>query len=328
MYNYKDLGLVNMSKMMKKANENGYAVPAFNFISIEQFNGIIDALIEKKSPVILIVSPNLLRQLGGEMIAGIARAGVDRMKNEGVDCQIALHLDHGMSYEHCVHAIDCGFSSVMIDGSALSFDENVALTKKVVDYAHAKDVSVEGELGVLSGSEESIENGDCEHSVKSHYTDPTMVEEFVAKTGVDCLAISIGTCHGLVKMQPLPDGSLPELRYDILEDVNNRLPNYPIVLHGSSAIEKKYVDMINTYGGNLAQTVGIPEEQVAKAAKMGIAKVNIASDGWISALALTRKILSENPDAIDSRVFTLKIRPELKELYMHKITLLGSENRL
>ncbi len=328
MYKYQDLGLVNMIEMMDKANKNGYAIPAFNFISVEQFNGIIDALIEKKSPVILIVSPNLLRQLGGEIIARIAQSGVDRMKNEGIEGQIALHLDHGMTYEQCVHAIDCGFSSVMIDGSALPFDENVALTKKVVEYAHERNVSVEGELGVLAGSEESIGEDDSNHNKDSKYTDPDMVEEFVKKTGVDCLAISIGTCHGLVKMLPNEDGTLPELRYDILEKVNTLLPNYPIVLHGSSSIDQKYVDMINAYGGCLDQTVGIPEVQVAKAAQLGIAKVNIASDGWISALALTRKILSENPSAIDSRVFTLKIRPELKELYMHKIEIFGSENKL
>ena len=325
MYTYKELGLQNTAEMFRKAYREGYAVPAFNFISIEQFNAIIDAVIEKRSPVILLASPNLHRQLGAEMLARISQSGVDRLKNEGVgEIPVALHLDHGMTYEQCVHAIETGFSSVMIDGSALPFEENIAITKKVVDYAHSHDVTVEGELGVLAGKEEQ---NSAEKNSALKYTDPEKVEEFVRQTGVDSLAISIGTNHGLVKMKANPDGTLPDLRFDILQEVEKRVPEFPIVLHGSSSIPAKYVEMINQYGGHLEKTVGIPEEQISRAAQMAVCKVNIASDGWIGALALTRKILSENPGAIDSRVFTLKVRPELAELYKHKIDVMGSGNK-
>ncbi len=323
MYQYSELGFVNTKEMFRKAYDGGYAVPAFNFISIEQLNAIMDACGKKQSPVIFIVSPNLRNQLGYEMIARVAQAGVDRLKNEERGVPVALHLDHGMTYEQCVSAIEGGFSSVMIDGSALPFEENIALTKKVVEYAHRFDVTVEGELGVLSGQEEE---GD-EKKIAGYYTDPAMVEEFVRRSGVDSLAVSVGTCHGLVKLKPNPDGSLPELRYDLLEDIQRRLPGFPIVLHGASTILPKYVTMINTYGGKLEQAVGIPEDQISKAAKMAVCKVNIASDGWIAALALTRKILAESPAAIDSRVFTLKVRPELAALYEHKIDVMGSENK-
>lgn len=325
MYHYQELGLQNTKAMFEKAYREGYAVPALNFVSIEQFNAIMDAVKEKHSPMILLASPNLHRQLGAEMLARICQSGVDRLRNEGVgEVPVALHLDHGMTYEHCVRAIETGFSSVMIDGSALSFEENVALTQKVVEYAHAHGVTVEGELGILSGAEEA---GGEDHGHSSQYTDPAFVEEFVHRTGVDSLAISIGTCHGLVKMKPLKDGTLPELRYDILEDIQRRVPGFPIVLHGSSTIPVKYVQMINQYGGKLEETAGIPEDQVTKASKLAVCKVNIASDGWLSALALTRKILAENPAAIDSRVFTLKVRPELAELYKHKIDVMGSEGK-
>ncbi len=324
MYDYKELGLSNTKKMFEKAYREGYAVPALNFVSIEQFNAIIDACKEKRSPVILLASPNLHRQLGAEILARIAQSGVDRLRNEGAgEVPVALHLDHGMTFEQCMHAIEYGFSSVMIDGSALPFEDNIALTKKVAAYAHERDVTVEGELGVLSGAEEA----GAHDSGFSNFTDPAMVEEFVRRTNVDSLAISIGTSHGLVKMKPNPDGTLPDLRFDILADIAKRLPGFPIVLHGASTILPKYVEMINRYGGKLDETIGIPEEQVSKAAKMAVCKVNIASDGWIGALALTRKILAENPSAIDSRVFTLKVRPELADLYLHKIDVMGSANK-
>ncbi len=324
MYKYQDLGLTNIDEMMAKAYREGYAIPAFNFISIEQYSGIIDAISELKSPVMLLVSPNLLRQLGGTIIGRISQSGVDRMKEMGLNPEISLHLDHGMKYEDCVEAINYGFSSVMIDGSALSFEDNIALTKKVVDYAHSRGVSVEGELGVLSGAEEEGEHAND----SSKYTDPKKVEEFVRRTDVDCLAISIGTSHGLVKMKADKNGNLPELKYEILKEIEKNVPNFPIVLHGSSALIPKYMKMINDYGGNIPNSVGIPEEQVAKVAKMAVCKVNIASDGWVTALGLTRKILAENPASIDSRVFTLKVRPALKEVYINKIKLLGSENKL
>ena len=324
MYTYKELGFVNTEAMFRKAYAEGYAVPAFNFISIEQINGIFDACIAKRSPLILLASPNLHRQLGHEMMARVCQAGVDRVIHSGCGIPVALHLDHGMSYEHCVTAVENGFSSLMIDGSALPFDENVFLTLRVVEYAHGHGVTVEGELGVLAGSEEAGGN----EKEASQYTDPAMVKEFVDRSGVDSLAISIGTSHGLVKMKPNHDGSLPELRFDILAEVGRLLPGFPIVLHGASAIPTVYVDMINQYGGRIAGAAGIPEGQVSRAAAMAVCKVNIASDGWISALALTRKILAENPGAIDSRVFTLKIRDHLAKLYGHKIDIMGSANRI
>ncbi len=323
MYNYRDLGLVNTKEMFEKAYKDKYAVPAFNFISIEQFNAIFDAVIEKRSPLILLASPNLHKQLGFELIARLAQSGVDRLRNIGIDLPVALHLDHGMNFEQCVKAIEYGFSSVMIDGSMLPFEENIALTKKVVDYAHARCVTVEGELGTIAGEEEGV-------SIKTNgqYTDPAMVEEFVERTKVDSLAISIGTSHGLVKIKANPDGTFPELRYDILEEIEKRLPGFPIVLHGASTISSEYVEMINKYGGKIEAAMGIPEEQIAKAAKMAVCKINIASDGWICAMAHTRRILAENPSAIDSRIFTLKIRPILAELYKKKIEIMGSSNRI
>jgi len=219
---------------------------------------------------------------------------------------------------------------LMIDGSALPFEENAALTEKTAAYAHRHGITVEAELGVLSGAEESGEGGQTE----SLYTDPAKVEEFVKRTGCDSLVHrcinyrAIGTCHGLVKIKPDPDGNLPELRYDILEDVMRRVPGFPIVLHGASAIDPRFVDMINTYGGHIEAVAGIPEEQITRASRMGVCKVNIATDGWISALANTRKILAENPGAIDSRIFTLKNRELLKEVYLHKIDVMGSAGRL
>ncbi len=324
MYHYTELGQVNTKDMFQKAYKEGYAVPAFNFVSIEQFNAIIDAVMEKHSPVILLASPNLHRQLGFEMLARIVQSGIDRIHNCGMDIPVALHLDHGMTFRQCVDAVEFGFSSIMIDGSALPFEENIALTEKTVAYAHRHGVTVEAELGVLSGAEESGE----EEQAESLYTDPAMAEEFVKRTGCDSLAISIGTCHGLVKIKPDPNGNLPELRYDILEDVMRRVPGFPIVLHGASAIDPRFVDMINAYGGHIEAVAGIPEEQITKASRMGVCKVNIATDGWISALANTRKILAENPGAIDSRIFTLKNRDLLREVYLHKIDVMGSADRL
>ena len=323
-YSYKDLGLVNTAEMFRKAYDGGYTVPAFNFISIEQMNAIIDAVIEKNSPVILLASPNLHRQLGHEMIARVVQAGVDRIAHEGLTIPVALHLDHGMSYEHCELAVENGFSSIMIDGSVKPFEENIALTKQVAEYAHAHDVTVEAELGTLSGAEES---GEEEPGHESKYTDPLRAEEFIRRSGCDSLAVSVGTCHGLVKMKPGPDGTLPGLRFDILEHIRTNCPGFPLVLHGASNIAPEYVEMINAHGGHIEQTAGIPDDQIRRAAKTNVCKVNIATDGWICALAHTRRILDENPGAIDSRVFTLKTRPLLKELYMHKIDIMGSENK-
>lgn len=323
MYSYEELGLVNTREMFQKAYREKYAVPALNFVTIEQLNGMIDAVIEARSPVILLVSPNLHRQLGYEMTARLAQVAADRIKESGLDIPIALHLDHGMTYEQCVEAIQEGFSSVMIDGSKLPFEENIALTKKVVEYAHAHNVTVEAELGILKGKEEVGTEGVDE----TMYTDPVMAVDFIERSGCDSLAISIGTCHGLVKMVPREDGTFPELRYDILQYISEKKPGFPIVLHGCSNISQKYVDMINVHGGHIEKTAGIPDEQVKKASKLAVCKVNIATDGWICGLANTRRILDEETGAIDSRCFTLKIRPLMKELYLHKIEIMGSANR-
>lgn len=321
MYEYKELGLVNLKKMLREAYEGGYAVPALNFISVEQLNAIIDAMLIKESPVILLASPNLGHQLGFSMIARMAQAAADRITAEGKDVPLALHLDHGMSFEDCRKAIDYGFSSVMIDGSTLPVDENAALTARVVEYGHRYNVTVEAELGVLSGKEENLAT---EHKQRQSYTDPGLVESFVKQTNADCLAVSIGTNHGLVKMRPGPDGTLPPLRFDILGEIEKRLPGFPIVLHGASAIIPRYIDMINEFGGDVRNSQGIPVEQVAQAAEGAICKVNIASDGWIAAMALTRKILAEKKDSIDCRSFTLPIRRELSMLYQEKMDMLGS----
>lgn len=324
MAHYKYFGFTNLELMLEKAYKEKYAVGAFNFISVEQLNGIADALIEKKSPAILLASPNLCQQYEFEMIVRMAQAAVDRISHHGIAPQVALHLDHGMTFKHCETAIANGFSSVMIDGSSLPFYENIRITKQVVDFAHQYGVSVEGELGVVSGAEEIGMDAVAEN----YYTDADQVKEFVEETGVDCLAISIGTCHGLVKMKPLANGSLPELKFSILDKISELLPGFPIVLHGASNIPTAYVDMINQYGGSISQTIGIPDAQIKKAVEKAVCKVNIASDGWITGLALTRKILSENPAAIDSRVFKNKIRPFMKDLYLDKIELFGSAGKL
>lgn len=320
---YQELGLENLNEMLHKAYRERYAVPAFYPISIEQFNAIGDAIIETRSPLIILASPNLLRQLEPEMLASLAEGLVRRLRKNGVTSPVALHLDHGHTYEECVHAIESGFSSVMIDGSLLPFEENIALTQKVVAYAHPRGVSVEAELGILSGKEEDKEQA----VATSLYTDPEKAVEFIRRSGCDALAVSIGTQHGLVKMKPNPDGTLPELRFDILDQIARKAPCFPLVLHGSSNIDHRFVEMINRYGGHVEETIGIPDKEIEKAAKKAVCKVNIATDGWICALAHTRRILAEHPEAIDSRVFTLKTRDELKQLYLHKINLLGSADR-
>ncbi len=318
---YSDLGFVNTSEMLKAAYNGGYAVPALNFISIEQLNAIFDACSQKRSPVILLGSPKLCSQFEPRMLARMAQAAKERVSRNGLDLPVVLHLDHGLCYDHCVTAVRNGFSSVMIDGSALPFEENVALTRQVAEYAHAYGATVEGEIGVL-------ESEDVNRFNRCSYTDPDQAAEFVQKTGVDSLAVSIGTSHGMVKYHPNLDGSYPELRYDILNRISALLPGFPLVLHGASCLPYKYIEMINRYGGKIGHTAGIPDEQIAQAARLGVCMVNIASDGWLAALAITRKTLAENPTAIDGRVYSMQVRPELKELYCHKIDILGSAGKV
>lgn len=319
MTSYKDLGLVNTKEMFAKAMKGGYAIPAYNFNNMEQMQAIIQACVETKSPVILQVSSGARKYANSNLLRNMARGAVEYAHELGYDIPITLHLDHGDTYELCVDCIENGFSSVMIDGSHLPYDENVALTKKVCEYAHKHGVTVEGELGVLAGVEDEVSH---EHS---NYTQPEEVEDFVKKTGVDSLAISIGTSHGATKFRPEQctrnaDGVLipPELRFDILAEIEKRIPGFPIVLHGSSSVPVEYTKMIEQFGGVMKDTVGIPESQLRKAAKSAVCKINIDSDGRLAMTAMIRKVFAEKPSEFDPRKYLGPARDELKKLYMHK----------
>jgi len=328
MTSYKDLGLVNTKDMFAKAVKGGYAIPAYNFNNMEQMQAIIMACVETKSPVILQVSSGARKYANSNLLRNMARGAVEYAHELGYDIPIVLHLDHGDSFELCVDCIENGFSSVMIDGSHLPYDENVALTKKVCEYAHKHGVTVEGELGVLAGVEDEVSH---EHS---NYTQPEEVEDFVKKTGVDSLAISIGTSHGRTKFTPAQctknaDGVLipPPLRFDILEQIEKRIPGFPIVLHGSSSVPHEYVEQIEKYGGHLPDSVGIPEEQLRKAAKSAVCKINIDSDGRLAMTAAIRKVFATKPEEFDPRKYLGPARDELKKLYAYKnINVLGSAN--
>ena len=326
MTSYKELGLVNTRDMFAKAVKGGYAIPAYNFNNMEQMQAIISACVETKSPVILQVSKGARDYANMNLLRNMAKGATEYAHELGYDIPIVLHLDHGDSFETCKECIDNGFSSVMIDGSSLPYDENVAVTKKVVDYAHQFDVTVEGELGVLAGIEDDVQ------AETSHYTQPSEVIDFVSKTGVDSLAISIGTSHGAFKFTAEQctrnkDGILvpPPLRFDILKEIEKKLPGFPIVLHGSSSVPQEYVKIINEYGGKLKDSVGIPEEQLREASKSAVCKINIDSDGRLAMTAMIRKYLAEHPDAFDPRKYLAPAREALKKMYMHKnIDVLGS----
>ena len=332
MVSYKELGLVNTRKMFAKAVDGGYAIPAFNFNNMEQMQAIIMAAVETKSPVILQVSKGARNYANQTLLRYMAQGAVEYAKELGcAHPEIVLHLDHGDSFELCKSCIDMGFSSVMIDGSALPYDENVALTRKVVDYAHQYDVTVEGELGVLAGVEDEVA------AEESHYTKPEEVIDFVTKTGVDSLAISIGTSHGAYKFTPEQctvdpaTGRLvpPPLAFDVLEAIEQKLPGFPIVLHGSSSVPQDEVDTINKYGGSLKAAVGIPEEQLRKAAKSAVCKINIDSDSRLAMTAAIRKAFAEKPAEFDPRKYLGPARDNMKKLYMHKIiNVLGSNDKL
>jgi fructose-bisphosphate aldolase class II len=326
MTSYKELGLVNTKEMFAKAVKGGYAIPAYNFNNMEQLQAIIMACVETKSPVILQVSKGARDYANMNILRNMARGATEYATELGCSIPVVLHLDHGDSFETCKECIDNGFSSVMIDGSHFPYDENVALTKKVVEYAHQFGVTVEGELGVLAGIEDEVS------SAVSHYTQPSEVIDFVSKTGVDSLAISIGTSHGANKFTPEQctrnaEGVLipPALRFDILEEIEKKLPGFPIVLHGSSSVPMEYVNMINQYGGKLKDSVGIPEEQLRLASKSAVCKINIDSDARLAMTALIRKVLSDKPGEFDPRKYLGPARAELKKMYMHKnIDVLGS----
>jgi fructose-bisphosphate aldolase class II len=319
---YTDLGLVNTKEMFQKALEGRYAVPAYNFNNMEQLQGIILGCVESRSPVILQVSGSARKYANPTLLKYMAMGAVQMAKDAGADIPIALHLDHGDSFELARSCIDSGFSSVMLDGSHHPFDKNAEITKQVVDYAHEREVTVEGELGVLAGVEDEVS-----HEV-SHYTKPEEVEEFVAGTGVDSLAISIGTSHGAYKFKVKPGEKVPSLRFDILEEVARRVPLFPIVLHGASAVVPEYVRMINRFGGNMEDAVGIPEEQLRKAADSAVCKINIDSDGRLAMTAVIRKILAENPAEFDPRKYLGPAREELiKMVKLKNEKVLGSAGR-
>lgn len=316
---YKDLGLVNSKELFSKAVQGGYAIPAYNFNNLEQMQAILMACVETKSPVILQVSSGARKYANATLLRNMAKGAVEYVKELGYEIPIVLHLDHGDTFELCKDCIDNGFSSVMIDGSHHSYEENVALTKKVVEYAHPRGVTVEGELGVLAGVEDDVV------AEKSTYTQPEEVEDFVKKTGVDSLAISIGTSHGANKFTPEQctrneDGVLipPMLRFDILEEIEKRIPGFPIVLHGSSSVPQQEVETINKYGGALKDAVGIPEEWLRRAAKSAVCKINIDSDGRLAMTAAIRKTMAEKPGEFDPRKYLGPARDSLKELYKHK----------
>jgi len=312
MHSYKDLGLVNTKDMYAKAIGGKYGIPGYNFNNMEQLQAIITACVETKSPVVLQVSSGARKYANQILLRHMAAGAMDIVKSAGSNIPVALHLDHGDSYELCVSCVESGFSSVMIDGSGLSFEENIALTKKVVEYAHQHDVTVEGELGVLAGIEDEVSHE------KTHYTKPEEVEEFVSKTGVDSLAISIGTSHGAYKFKLVSGEEVPPLRFDILHEVEKRLPGFSIVLHGSSSVVPEYVDMINKYGGKLENAVGVPEDQLRKAAESAVCKINIDSDGRLAMTAKIREVLATKPQEFDPRKYLGPARDELIKMYKHK----------
>ena len=331
MVNYKDLGLVNTREMFKKAIAGQYAIAAFNFNNMEQMQAIIQAAVETKSPVILQVSSGARKYANQTLLRYMAQGAVEYAKELGcAHPQIVLHLDHGDSFELCKSCIDMGFSSVMIDGSHFPYEENIALTKKVVDYAHQFDVTVEGELGVLAGIEDDVK---AEHHT---YTQPEEVIDFVSRTGVDSLAISIGTSHGANKFTPEQctrdaNGVLvpPPLRFDILKEIEKKIPGFPIVLHGSSSVPQDLVAIINKSGGALKDASGIPEDQLREAAKSAVCKINIDSDGRLAMTAAVREVLATKPAEFDPRKYLGPARDWLRELYKKKlINVLGSAGKM
>ena len=332
MTSYKELGLVNTREMFAKAVAGGYAIPAFNFNTMEQMQAIVQAAVECKSPVIMQVSKGARAYANGTILRYMAQGAVEYAKELGCENpQIVLHLDHGDSFEICKECIDNGFSSVMIDGSHLPYEENIALTKKVVDYAHAYDVTVEAELGVLAGVEDEVS------SAVSHYTKPEEVVDFSTRSGCDSLAISIGTSHGAYKftreqctLDP-QTGKLvpPPLAFDILAEIEKQLPGFPIVLHGSSSVPQDEVDTINKFGGQLPDAVGIPEEQLRKASESAVCKINIDSDSRLAMTAAIRKHFAENPGHFAPRQYLKPARENMKKMYIHKImNVLGSYDKL
>lgn len=310
------MALVTTTDMFKKAYEGGYAIGAFNVNNMEIVQGITEAAGELKSPIILQVSAGARKYANHTYLTKLVEAAL--IEN---DIPIALHLDHGADFDICKSCIDGGFTSVMIDGSHHSFNDNIELTKKVVDYAHSKGVVVEGELGQLAGIEDDV-NVSAEDA---SYTHPDEVEEFVDRTGVDSLAIAIGTSHGAFKFKP---GQKPQLRFDILDEISKRLPNFPIVLHGASSVSQEYVKIIQDNGGNLADAIGIPEDMLRQAAKSAVCKINIDSDLRLAMTAGIRETMFNDPSVFDPRTYLTVGRKYIKDIVAHKINnVLGSAGK-
>ncbi len=301
------MALINTKDMFQKAYAGGYAVGAFNVNNMEIIQGITEAAKETNSPLILQVSAGARKYAKHAYLVKLVEAA---MEDTGLD--IALHLDHGEDFAICKACIDGGFSSVMIDGSKHSFEDNIRITKEVVDYAHQFGVTVEGELGRLAGVEDDVNVSDKDSS----YTDPAQVEEFVTRTGVDSLAIAIGTSHGAYKFKP---GTKPQLRFDILAEVEKRLPGFPIVLHGASSVMQEYVAKVNQYGGSMPDAIGVPEDMLREAAKMAVCKINIDSDLRLAMTAAIREHLVNNPDHFDPRQYLTPAREAIKEVVAHKM---------
>ena len=311
MVSYKELGLVNSRDLFKKAVDGGYAIPAYNFNNLEQMQAILQACCETQSPVILQISKGARKYANQTLLRYLAQGAVEYAKEltGGKGIPIVLHLDHGPDFETCKSCIDLGFSSVMIDGSHLPYEENIARTREVVEYAHKFDVTVEGELGVLAGVEDDVKS---EHHT---YTQPEEVEDFVKRTGVDSLAIAIGTSHGAYKFKP---GDDPKIRLDILHEIEKRIPGFPIVLHGASSVPQDMVKIINENGGQLKDAIGIGEDQLREAAKSAVCKINIDSDGRLAMTAGIRKVMSDDPSVFDPRLYLGPARDMLKELFARK----------
>ena len=330
--NFKELGLVNTREMFKRAVNGGYAIPAFNFNNLEQLQAIIKASSELRSPVILQVSKGARAYADPTLLRYLAQGAVEYAKSLGCNHpEIVLHLDHGDSFELVKDCVDLGFSSVMIDGSSKPYEENIELTRKCVEYAHKFDVTVEAELGVLAGVEDEVA------SEESHYTKPEEVIDFSQRSGCDSLAISIGTSHGAYKFKPEQctrdpkTGRLvpPPLAFDVLHEIEQKLPGFPIVLHGSSSVPQDEVDTINKYGGKLPDAVGIPEEQLREASRSAVCKINIDSDSRLAMTAAIRKHFVEHPGDFDPRQYLKPARENMKKMYIHKIVdVLGSNDKL
>jgi fructose-bisphosphate aldolase class II len=305
------MALVNTRKMFEMAYKNGYAVGAFNVNNMEITQGIINAVAEEKAPLILQVSRGAREYAKNSYL----RAIIDVVVKENPDIPVAIHLDHGDNFETCKQFVDDGFTSVMIDGSHMPFEKNIAVTRKVCKYAHPRDVVVEAELGQLGGIEEDVVGVE---DISKHLTDPDQVVEFVEKTGVDSLAVACGTSHGAYKFK-----TEPTLAFDLIQEISERLPNFPLVMHGSSSVLKEFVDLINKYGGDMPNTMGVPEEAVTKASKMAMCKINIDTDLRLALTAKIRQVFAEKPSEFDPRKYLGPGRDAIKAMVKHKLHVLG-----